>query len=81
MLRKFLSQVEEICGLTGEAVPILSMYDRHASSNYQVPHAVHAGPLQAGAALAGVLDLLEDLVAFAGSVVSEGLELLGQGVA
>ena len=65
-------------GFTAEAVPVLRQHDRHAAGGHEVPHAVHAGPLQAGAALAGVLHLLEDLVAFAGGVVSQGFYLLGE---
>ena len=39
---------------------------------YQVPHTVHAGPLQGCAALAGVLYLLEDFIALSPAVASQG---------
>ena len=43
-----------IGGLAGEAVPVLCQHHRDAPSGHEVPHAVHAGPLEARAALAGV---------------------------
>ena len=67
--------------LAGEAVPVLRQHHGDAAGGYEIPHAVHAGPLQARAALAGVLYLLEDLVAFSGGVLSQGFDLLGEGVA
>ena len=60
-------------GLTGEAVPVLREHHRDASSSYEVPHAVHAGALQGSAALAGVGDLLYDLVALALAVGAQGI--------
>src|SRR5215203_520776 len=68
-------------GLPGYTVPILRQHHRHTTSRYQVSHAVHPGPLQTRAALSGVLYLLEYLVAFSGGVLTQGFDLLGQGVA
>ena len=57
-----------IGGLAGEAVPVLGQHHRDTAGGHEVPHAVHAGPLKACAALSGVYYLLEDLVPFAGGV-------------
>ena len=81
MLLELAAQEVVVGGLAGEAVPILREHHGDAAGGHEVPHAVHAGPLQAGAALAGVLYLLEDLVAFSGSIVSQGFDLLGERVA
>src|SRR5829696_3933450 len=56
----------------GKAVPVLDQHHRDAPRCHQDPHAVHAWPLQARPALAGVGDLLEDLVAFSGGVLAQG---------
>jgi hypothetical protein len=63
--------------LTSKAVSVLCEHHGHTASGNQVPHVVHAGPLQTGAALPRVLYLFEDLVAFVGGVVSHGFDLLG----
>jgi hypothetical protein len=78
--RKLLSQEIQVRGLSGDPVPVLGQHHRHAASRYQVPHAVHAGPLQAGAALSGVLYFLEDFVPFAGGVGSQSFYLLSERV-
>jgi hypothetical protein len=40
-----------------ETVPVLSEHGRSAPGGYQVPHMIHARPLQAGTTIAGVRDL------------------------
>src|SRR3712207_3234461 len=64
-----------------EAVPVLREHHRDVPSLHEVPHPVHPRPLEACPALAGVRDLLEDLVALFGGVLSQSLQLLGEGVA
>ena len=81
MLLELLAEQVVVGGLAGEPVPVLCQHHGDAPGGHEVAHAVHAGPLQAGAALSGVLHLLEDLVAFSGGVVSEGFYLLGERVA
>src|SRR5918995_5618197 len=81
MLLELAPQEVGVCRLTAETVPILSEHHGDASSAHQVPHTVHAGPLQAGPTLSGICYLFEDLVAFSGCVVSEGFDLLGERVA
>ena len=58
--------------LSGEAIPILCEHHGYPASGHQVSHAVHAGSLEACPTLFGILNLLEDLVALSGDVVSEG---------
>jgi hypothetical protein len=58
MLLKLATKEVVIGGLAGEAVPILREHHRHPAGGHQVPHPVHAGPLEAGAALSGVGYLL-----------------------
>src|SRR5215203_6777348 len=70
-----------ISWLAGEAVPILRQHHRYSATSHEVPHAVHAWPLKACAALPGVLHPLEDLVTFSGGGLAEGFYLLGEGVA
>ena len=65
-------------GLAGEAVAVLCQHHMDTSGGHKIPHAVHAWPLKAGAALSGVCYLLKDLIPFSGSVVSQGFDLLGQ---
>src|SRR5688572_8476431 len=65
----------------GEPIAVLCEYHMDASSSHEVPHQIHAWPLQAGTALSRVYYLLEDLVACLGSVGSQGFYLLGQRVA
>src|SRR5215208_1569400 len=67
--------------LAGYAVPVLCKHHGNAASGHQVTHTVHTWPLQACAALSGVYYLLEDLVAFSGGVLPQGLKLLGKRVA
>src|SRR5215212_7228045 len=67
-----------IGGLPAEAVPVLGKHHGDTTAGYEVAHAVHARPLEAHAALAGVPYLFEDLVSFSGSIVSQGFDLLGQ---
>jgi hypothetical protein len=64
-------------GFAGETVAVLRQHHRDAAGGHQVPNSVYAGPLQPGAALTSVLHLLDDLVPFAGGVVSQGFYLLG----
>src|SRR5918997_5205397 len=66
--------------LPGEAVPVLGQDNGHPAGGHEVPYAVHPWPFQGGTALAGVRYLLEDFVAFALAVDSQGFELLGEGV-
>src|SRR5918993_558233 len=80
MLLDLASEEVMISRLAGEAVPVLSEHNRDAPSAHQVSHAVHARPLQACAALSGILYLLEDLVPFASSVRSQSFDLLGERV-
>jgi hypothetical protein len=68
-------------GLAGEAVPVLGQHHGDAAGGHEVPHPVHAGPLQARSALAGVRYLLGNLVALTGGVVPQSLDLLGEGIA
>jgi len=67
--------------LAGEAVPILGQHHIDTTTRHQVPHTVHARPLQAGSALSRVLHLLEDLVTLSSCVGSQGFELLCERVA
>src|SRR5215210_1704618 len=67
--------------LAGEAIPVLREYQRNTTGSHEIPHTVHTGPLQAGAALTGVLYLLEDFEAFSGSIGPQSFDLLGQRVA
>src|SRR5918992_1477812 len=60
----------------GEAVPVLGQHHRDAACCNQVPNPVHARSLKAGAALAGVYYLLEDLVPLSGSIFPQGFKLL-----
>jgi hypothetical protein len=53
-----------------ELVPILRQHRRDTASAHQVPHAVHAWPLKARAALYGIYYLFEDLVPFTSGVLS-----------
>jgi hypothetical protein len=78
VLLELLLEKVVIGWLAGE--PIASLCEHHidAASSYKVPHTVHAWPLQAGAALSRVCDLLEDLIAFTGGVGSQGFYLLGE---
>jgi hypothetical protein len=78
VLRELFAQVEEVRGLAGEAVPVLRQHHGDTAGGHEVPHAVHPGPLQAGAALSGVYYLLEDLVALLSRVCSQGFYLLGE---
>src|SRR3712207_5291188 len=61
MLDELSPEKVSVCRLPAEAVPILSQHYGDASSG----HPVHTWPLQGGPALAGILYLLEDLVALA----------------
>src|SRR5215204_1340504 len=67
--------------LTCEAVPVLSEHHGDSADGHEVAHTVHARPLEARSALAGVRNLLEDLVPFSASVISQSFYLLGEGVA
>jgi hypothetical protein len=58
MLLELASQQVGVGGLAAETVPILSEHHSHTATRYEVSHAVHARPLQAGAALSGVYYLL-----------------------
>jgi hypothetical protein len=58
MLRELLLQVEEVGGFAGEPIAVLCQYHIDATSSYEIPHAVHAWPLKACAALSGVYYLL-----------------------
>jgi hypothetical protein len=80
MLLELLPEQVVVGGLAGEAVPVLGQHNGYVPRGHEVPHAVHAGPLQAGAALSGVLYLLENLVAFSGGAGPQGLDLLGERV-
>src|SRR5215216_7306506 len=81
MLLELAPQEIGICGLAAETIPVLCQHHEDAATSHEVPHTVHARPLQARSALAGVLYLLEHLVAFSGSIVSQGFDLLGERVA
>jgi hypothetical protein len=63
--------------LAGEPIAVLCQHHRDATTRYEIPHAVHPWPLQAGTALSGVYYLLQYLVAFTGGVLPKGLKLLG----
>ncbi len=76
MLLELTPEQVEVGGFTGEAVPILSENHRDATSGDQVPHPIQPRSLQACAALSGVLDLLEDLVALSRAPFPQGLDLL-----
>jgi hypothetical protein len=71
MLLELPPQEVMVSRLAGEAVPVLGEHHRDAPGGREVTHAVHAGPFEARPALAGVCDLLENLVALSGGVVSE----------
>jgi hypothetical protein len=68
-------------GFSSKAISVLCQHDRDPSGGHEVPDPVHARPPQGRPALAGVGDLLEDLVTLSGCVVPERFELLSQGVA
>src|SRR5215211_3468594 len=54
MLLKLLAQEVVISRLAGEPITVLCQHHIHPASSYEVPHAVHAWPLKACAALSGV---------------------------
>jgi hypothetical protein len=81
VLLELLLEKVVIGWLAGEAVPVLGEHHIDAASSHEIPYTVHAWPLQAGAALSRVYYLLQDLVSFSGSVLSQGFELLGERVA
>ena len=66
-----------VCGLARDAVPILGKHHGNAPGGHEIPHTVHSRTLQGRATVSGVYYLCEDLVAFSGSVGSQGFELLG----
>jgi hypothetical protein len=68
-------------GLPREAVPILCEHQVHAPGLHEVAHAIQAGTVQISPAPAGVGDFLEDLVPFAGGVLSDRFELLCERIA
>src|SRR5215218_5703957 len=77
-----LSPQEVVIGrFPSEAVSILGQHYRHPTGSHQIPHPVHARPLQAGPALPGVHNLLQDLVPLAVRVLPQGFHLLSEGVA
>ena len=78
MLLELAPQELGVGGFAAETGPVLCQHHEDAASSYEVPHAVHTWPLKACATLSGVRYLLEDLVAFAACVGSEGLKLLGR---
>jgi hypothetical protein len=55
--------------LAGEPIAVLRQHDIDTATRYEVPHAVHSRPLKACAALSGIYYLLENCVAFTGSVL------------
>jgi hypothetical protein len=57
--------------LAGEPIAVLCKHYID-TTRYEVANTVHTRPLKAGAALAGVCDLLKDLVPFLGGVGSQG---------
>lgn len=69
MLLELASQEVGVGGFAAETVPVLCQYRVYVPGGHEVPHAVHTGPLQAGAALPGIYYLLEDLVPFTSSVL------------
>lgn len=75
---ELLAQQVEVGWLTGDAVPILRQHDRHAAVRNEIPHAIHARPLQARAALAWVRDLFQNFVAFPLHILPEPLHLLAE---
>ena len=66
--------------LSREAIPVLAQDRRDASGHDQIPAPVHPWTIDAGPALAGIGDLLDNLVAFLGGVNPKRLELLRYGV-
>ena len=68
MLVELSAQQVVVGGFPGKPVAVLFQHHRGTSSGYQVPHALHARPLQGCPTLAGVLYLLEILVALTGGV-------------
>jgi hypothetical protein len=80
VLLKLSTEEVVVGGLTGEAIAVLCQHHGDASGGYEIAHAVHAGPLQACAALAGVLYFLENLAALSRGVLSQGFYLLGERV-
>ncbi len=81
VLLELAPQQVMVGGLAREPVPVLGEHHGEAAGGHEVAHAVHAGPLQARPALAGVGHLLHYLVALTGSVGPQRLHLLGEGVA
>jgi hypothetical protein len=67
--------------LAGDTVAVLGEHHGDAPGGHKVPHPVHARPLEAGPALAGVDDLLHHREALAPGVLPQRLHLLGEGVA
>ena len=67
--------------LAGDLVSVLGEHDRGIASGYEVSHLVHAWPAEAEPTLPGVHDLCEDLIPLSGRVLSQGFDLLGEGVA
>ena len=72
MLLELAPEKVMVGGLAGEPITVLGQHHIDTTTRYEVPHAVHARPLQGRAALSGVLYLLEDLVVLTGCVLSEG---------
>jgi hypothetical protein len=69
LLELALEQVM-VSRLTGESIAVLCQHNIDTTIRYEVSNAVHTWPFKAGPALSGVYYLLEDLVAFTGSVLS-----------
>jgi hypothetical protein len=55
--------------LSSEAVPVLGQHHRDTAGSHHVPHPIRSRAPKARATLAGVRDLLKDLVALAGRVL------------
>ena len=81
MVFKLALQQVMVSGFAGEAIPVLGKHHRDTTAGYQVPDAIHAGPLEAGATLGGIGDFFLDLIAATSGVITQSLELLCQRVA
>lgn len=70
-----------IGGLASEPVPVLGEHDEDIAGSCQVSDSVHPWPREARPTLLGVRYFLQHLVPLAGRVLSQGFQLLDQGVA
>ena len=61
---------EKVAVVTGEAVPVLGQHHVHVPGRHEITNPVHTRPLQARPTLSRIGDLLQDLVPFAGRVLS-----------